>query len=285
MLKIGHVSLSLSGRAPKNASTSNQTLLLYLLLGAVTIQANEKKCQQNTNFSKLPPSARVHAPAAELLAFIKDAGHSGKIDAFIKRTATRNRRWYKEMLSEFCNYFTFTAANNHIAAFVSLYRITEYYAYAVPMLIACVGRDLYGTYDQLRSYFVGGDQQKGELGLFKKFLEKSPVFKEILDYEYDVFITSNLAMRQSHYRLAIRLCPNPISADETLHSFKVRFQDVLSFLIRARNRYMHFAIGQRSDNVHTDEILAPNEFFGCLNPIFVSFLAYILLETIGIDGQ
>lgn len=131
---------------------------------------------------------------------------------------------------------------NPLTAFLHLYRAIEKIAIAFPLTYISSQGDFERSLEALRSYFA---DDRGELAFAKKFSQKFAEASETLN-EYDVeFKTKfrDVEEFQNLTREIIRCCPGFIdeSLDVVRGRFSVRFVEVSSFIITARNRLFHFS--------------------------------------------
>ncbi len=267
------------GSLPKNADKSSQFFLIKLLSGAASVSNTKSTAKQRMDYSLLPPKIQTKKPSAAVVDFLSGYGVGGNPRSFIQKTSSDNRKFYQELLAEFSNYYLQEQRGNQTAAFVFLYRILEKLSYSVPLLYCATQRDYMGTFNELKALF--DDKTKGELALFKKFLNQGRFIDSIkLDIGYTLQFSSNRGHESKYFDLAKKHHTDYVSGDANTHQLEIKFRQVPELLIKLRNRFFHSLTGEDKHNIRLEEILDPDEFFACVNPIFCSFLAIITLHTL-----
>lgn len=272
------------GNLPKQADRSFQFLLVRLITGTASVSNGQQKAKQTTDFSTLPSSLQVNPPSKALPDFLLAYNVGGDQKRFIQVTSADNRKFYQDLLAEFASYFIHTQRGSHTAAFVFLYRILEKVSFSVPLLYCSTQRDYVGTFNELKALF--DSKVKGELGLFKKFLNQGRFIDPVkLDVEYTINFASAHGHKNAYFKLAEKHCDAYSDIDEGANQLKLQFRKVPELLITLRNRFFHSLVGEDKHNIRLEEILHPDEFFSNLNPIFCSFLSIVALQTIASKYQ
>lgn len=272
------------GNVPKQSDKSFQFLLVRLITGTASVSNGRQKAKQTIDFSTLPSSPQVNAPSKALPDFLLAYSVGGDQKRFIKVTSADNRKFYQDLLAEFGSYFIHSQRGSHTAAFVFLYRILEKISFSVPLLYCSTQRDYVGTFNELKALF--DSKVKGELGLFKKFLNQGRFIDQVkLDVEYTINFESEQGHENSYFKLATKHCDAYSDIDEGAHQLKLPFRKVPELLITLRNRFFHSLVGEDKHNIRLEEILHPDEFFSNVNPIFCSFLSIVALQTIASKYQ
>lgn len=267
------------GNIPNNADRSYQYLLIRLLLGNLTLQQHGIELRQEANLFVLPPQKQQLRASPAFNNFLVDSGIGSTGKRFIQKTVADNRSFYKDVLSEFSNYFLQAKKESHTAAFVFLYRVLERFSFSIPLLYSSTQSDYIGTFNTLKNFF--DDDLKGELGLFKVFLNQGTFIDPlILDFVFEVTFTSQHGYAANYFDLTRRQQTQFVSTDPAINKIEIRFRDVPELLKTLRNRFFHFRTGDGQQNIRIEHILNTDEFFSCVNPTFVSFLAIVALTSI-----
>lgn len=267
------------GKLPKNAEHSYQYLLLRLLLGTATVSRNGKLKKQSTDYSSLPSTQQTKSPAAALSDFLTSYSIGGSTDRLIRISRADNREFYREILSEFLNFFIQQQYGSQTAAFVFLYRILERTSYSVPLLYASTQTDYIGTFKDLKAILHA--DAEGELGLFKKFLNQGRFIDPIkLQINQKISLASMNGFGKAHYDLTVDKFHKFSSFDPTAQEVEIKFSDIPDFLITIRNRFFHSRTGDGKGNITSIQMLDSDEYFHQVNPIIASFLAIVVLHTI-----
>lgn len=277
-VSIQGASLVSVGNLPKNAEHSMQYLLVRLLIGAFSLHKGSAKISLKTDYSVLTPVRQTKNASVAFGDFLNSYSLGDlKAQQFITKTLPDNRRFYQEILCEFIFYFVQSHKGCHTAAFVFLYRALERISFSVPLLYSSRSIDYYNTHKDLKAIFsLPGDQ---DLGLLKKFIEQRKFIDDLkLRVVYDVKFSGDNAAEC--FELAKKFCSHAENIDPTLHQFGVQFQHVLGWFISLRNRFFHSRTGDTDFNIKGTELHDPDEFFGQINPVFCSFLAIIVLQSI-----
>lgn len=276
---VAGCSLEKLGNLPALADRSSQYLLLRLLLGNAEVAKGRHRWKQKIDYSSLPATTQTKTSASAIKDFLTTYGVGGSTDRFIRATIGDNREFYREILCEFLHYFLQTSQGCNTAAFVFLYRVLERISYSIPLLYASTQREYMGTFRDLRS-ILNADVE-GELGLFRKFLAQGRFIDPIkLQVDQKIRFSSSGGHQSAYYAFTTRHFTTFTSLDPALHEVEVKFRDVSHLLVTIRNRFFHSRTGDGRDNITTIEMADPDEYFSCINPVLVSFLAIVVLQTI-----
>lgn len=278
-VQISGTTLEGLGNIPQNAEHSYQYLLIRLLLGTATVSRGSTRSKQAMDYSSLPATVQTKAPAIATKDFLTSYSIGGSINRLIKLTRGDNREFYREILSEFMNFYIQTKRGNSTSAFVFLYRILERISYSVPLLYASTQSDFQGTFNDLKS-ILNADIE-GELGMFRKFLGKGRFIDPLKLQVVQKISFSNVGGHgENSYKLTCKRFTKFVSTDQTNHEVEIKFSDIPEFLITIRNRFFHSRTGDGKMNITTIEMPDSDEYFGKINPVIASFLAIVTLQTI-----
>ena len=267
------------GSLPKNAEKSFQFFLIRLLSGTASVSNSKFISKQRIDYSQLPPAVQTKKLSAAVADFLSTYEVGGDPKSFIQKTISDNRRFYQDLLGEFSNYYLQEQRGNQTAAFIFLYRILEKLSYSVPLLYCATQRDYMGPFNDLKALF--DDKVKGELSLFKKFLNQGRFIDSIkLDITYQLQFSSNCGYASKYFELARKHHNDYVSEDSNAYQLGIKFRQVPELLIKLRNRFFHSLTGEDKHNIRLEEILDPDEFFACVNPVFCSFLSIVTLQTL-----
>jgi hypothetical protein len=168
---------SYTDNSPANVERSPQYLLVRLLCGSITLSNGTTTLRQKTNYSSIPATPQLGVASNCVLNFLNDFNAGNGVDSFLRSIATENRSFYQNILAEFGNFFLQSRRKCHTTAFVFLYRALEQFSYSVPLLYCSTQREYVGTFNQLKELF--NTDVKGDLGLFKKFLNQGSFIDEM----------------------------------------------------------------------------------------------------------
>ncbi|WP_418122517.1 hypothetical protein [Variovorax sp. 160MFSha2.1] len=230
------------------------------------------------DYSSLPASTQTKTPAVAVKDFLVSYAVGGSVARFVKLTRADNRDFYRDILSEFLNYYIQAARGNNTSAFVFLYRILERISYSVPLLYTSTQSDFRGTFKDLKA-ILNADVE-GELGLFKKFLGKGKFIDPLKLQVVQKVSLSTAVGGAAYYDLTCNRFSNFSSKDPAIHQVEIKFSDIPEFLITIRNRFFHLRTGDGRENITANEMLDSDEYFGKINPVILSFLAIVTLQTI-----
>ncbi|WP_134701550.1 hypothetical protein [Pseudomonas viridiflava] len=200
----------------------------------------------------------------------------------IKKTAYKNRKFYKNFLTELASCIYHENTNRHTAAFVHLYRAYEHLSYAFPMIYAARTEDYVGTFENLRKWMnkANSDENVGELKFHKNFI--ATLFKDTPEIQTTIEIEINT---KQEFRPAIfkaltekiagwdtpeKYSPGTVSPDK----IAIPFIDHHSFLVNLRNRFFHYS-NARSDNIGLDDIIEADLLFSFINKTTLNYIATV----------
>lgn len=278
MITLDGVGHRFRNRLPNNADKSPQYILIRLLLGTSTISDARSECALTHDYSSVPPVEQFKSGAEALRTFLAtDVGCSQS--EFIRRTVADNRKFFREILAEFCQYFLQVQRGSHLSAFVCLYRLMEKVAFSVPLLYSSTMTDFSKTFDEMRKYFSGASG--GEISFFKKFVGTGRlVDNQILDVVLPISLSSQSGFRGNYFKILNDLYDRFEVVDESSHTFDIKFRNLADLLVCLRNRFLHSLSGDWRNNIASIDICDPDEFFGQINPLFCSYLANVVLQCL-----
>lgn len=283
-VQIHGVNLEKLGRIPKNSEKSYQYLILRLLLGTATVSRGSIKGRQKIDYSSLPSIPQTKSPSVAIKDFLASYAVGGDLVRFIRVTVPDNRDFYREILNEFINFHLQNVQGRHTGAFIFLYRILERISYSVPLLYASTQTDYIGTFNDLKA--ILNADVKGELGLFNKFLSQGKFIDKLkLQVNQKISFASASGHGISHFNLVCEKFDKFSSFDPNMQEVEIKLRDIPNFLITIRNRFFHSGIGDWKKNITLVEMPDPDEFFGKINPIIISFLSIVVLHTISAKYQ
>lgn len=275
------ISYNFSGRIPQNAERSYQFLLLRTLLGVIAIDRGSAKIKLNVDHSVFPGVPQLLSPAAAVSKFMREYGVAGGIQRFLRLTTSDNRTFYQNLLAEFANFHIETQKGSHASAFIYLYRILERMSFSVPLLYCSTSRDYAGTFNDLRAMFGPDSDKSGEHGFFKKFLSQGRIIeRDILDSSYALDFSAAADNRNRYYSQIIRHSDKFLNGDEATCHLEIKFVDVPDLIRNVRNRFFHARTGDGQRNISLVEIHDAHGLFGCLNGVFLNFVALIVLHSL-----
>ena len=153
-VQISGAALEGLGNIPKNSENSYQYLLIRFLLGTATVSRGSVRGKQIIDYSSFPAIAQSKSASAALGDFLSSYSIGGNVARLIKLTLADNREFYKEVLSEFLNFYLHTLQGRNTSAFVFLYRILERVSYSVPLLYTSTQSDYRGTFRDLKAILL-----------------------------------------------------------------------------------------------------------------------------------
>jgi hypothetical protein len=253
--------------------------LIRLLTGTLNIRCNlnNKVIKQRVNYSQLLYSQNRRISSNTIKKAIQPFKLKD-LSSHLLSNRSKNFNFYKELFVEFSNYFLRKDENNHIAAFLHLYRILESIAYCFPLIWAARASDYVGTYNQLKTYFDG--PKTGELKFFKRFIDD--VLEETLqNTQVTLYINSvHPDWQKKYYQSINRNIPqNDVVSYTEYSEITVKFCCITELVINLRNQYFHFLTGN-GNNFNSDDIAESNEFFNIINEVATNWLAVIFFEIL-----
>lgn len=267
-----------STRMPTHGEKSSPYLILRLLLGTLKLEINNKSFRQSKNYLPLQSTQQSKTNSQAVDEFLTQFGIPTSA-AFVRNTLSDNRPFYRDLLAEYAQYFFQTEKSNHVSAFVFLYRILERISYSFPLLYCSVATEYSATYDLLKKLFA---EAGGDLSFFKKFLQETKfVDKLLLDTTYDIAFVSQNGYAQNYYKAVTKIYNDFAFQDKNQLAVKIKLRNMSEFIVTLRNRFLHARTGDGQANILVSQIKNPDEFFSHMNPLFVSFLAYITLQILG----
>jgi hypothetical protein len=253
-----------------------ESLLFRLLFGTIDIYEgyNDILVQQKISYNKIQDSFIDNLSLNPIKDWLNSDFGINDLDYYF-RINNRNKNLYDELLTEFSWYFINKSRENHVGAFLNLYRALEYMSYSFPMVFASKTFNYSNTYDTLKSFFTNKDS--GQLKFFNKFIKM--LFHEPLlrcPFSIDTFVGDQVLDRKKQ-KVIERLCIGMDYSDNG-SIITIRYSNVLDLMINLRNKYFHFESDNR-DNISNISFNG-DQFFGSLNDKFANWLSMIFQEIL-----
>ena len=200
---------------------------------------------------------------------------------FVEKTKHKNKKFYKNILSELSYYFYYQDKGGHSSAFAFLYRALEHVSYAFPLIYISKADDFSRSYGYLKE-LMGDNKNSGELGFFKKFI--TTVYKDdpIIESSVDFEMALQTEEEQREMFLLLRgTCGSKFISDSTIEPrvLSIKYPEVGDFLITIRNRFFHFMNGG-AKNIESSSIGDVDLFFSLVNRKFLYWLSTVFLAVI-----
>ncbi|TGE29237.1 hypothetical protein [Hymenobacter metallicola] len=259
-----------------DAKPSYESLLFRLILGQVYVnhENSDISFEQKINYSKLSEEFTSTNQEDPVIDWIDN--EFGLLDLHRYFLVNRmNENMYKELIVEFTWFFLNKSKENHVAAFLNLYRALEYISYSFPLSFFSKSNRYYASYDTFKGFFTDKDQ--GQLKFFQEFLkayfEKSTL---AMFTKLDTYAGSSL-FDKNKYKIIKSLCSEfPFRDNGSVIS--IAYENMFDFMINLRNRYFHFQsdrVGNISNYNFDGEL-----FFAGLNDKFVNWISAVYLEIL-----
>lgn len=263
-------------------NSKNILIIFRLLSGTVNCKDlfNNKDYKFKTNFFKFPFENINTRLQYSNITEIYEGISINDINNFFRNTYGHDD-FFNSIKIEITHCLISKENRNYFEAFFHLYRIIEGISYTIPLLYISKSNNFKKSFSDLKSFF-GNQNNKSELGFFKKFLET-------LDSYNDLFIDIDLncieieELQTQYYNIYIeKICtPNRINCDATENEeLRFSFIDFYRFIINLRNRYFHFLQGSWQENLDNSEIKSINHFFKPFINHGINFVSIIILEII-----
>lgn len=259
---------------------SEENFLIRLLLGTTKLihSPSQKLINQNINYSVLGcPQVR-----ARKYQYIQDSLLAYQItaddlDRMLRRTLIQ-RDYYKELLSECCNFFFRTSRGEHTLAFLHLYRFLEHISFAFPVLYAARTSNFNDAYGSLKEYLGSGE--KKELAFFKKFVKtaiSSDLRNETARMDFEA--VSDDFQSNIYTTIFDQISTEHITSSTIDSEIVIKNDGMLELCINMRNRYFHFT-ATNNKNISNAFIGDPDSLFNLINIPILNWLVVIYFETL-----
>jgi len=200
-----------------------------------------------------------------------------------RKAIHRNKYFFDSLNNEFSNFYYHTSRGSHTIAFLHLYRILEYISYTFPVMYAASTKDFSKSFELLKTLF-SGDKDKGELKVFKDFIEiVMSVERDYKRLSIDIDIVSDLdEYNERIYNTILSICDKSIfeeSKNTKYSKVSIKFPEFSSFIITIRNRFFHLKNSQEN-NIQSVDIVDSDFFFSLINRKSAYFLSLVTLVVI-----
>jgi hypothetical protein len=260
-----------------NLNPTSESLLFRLLLGSINIYDNtmDEIVEQKITYSKIRDNFEEHNLDNPVKDWLTTEFGINDLENYFKLNNRKNKGVFDELLSEFTWYFINKFRQNHVAAFLNLYRALEYMSYSFPMIFSSMTSNYYDTYDTFKSFFMSKDD--GQLKFFNKFI--SVLFEESTlrcRVAIDTYVDGNLLDRKKK-SIIKKLCVDFETSDNG-SILSISYLNLLDFMINLRNRYFHFQ-SDRRNNISNISFNG-DVFFAGLNDKFANWISLIYQEIL-----
>lgn len=258
-------------------------LILRLLSGAIKLEhkSSSKKISQKDNYFSADLKAYSQYWDRKFPDLIAEDYTAQQLSSFLESTKLKNRKFYKNILSELSYFFYYQNKGVHSTAFVFLYRALEHVSYAFPLIYVSKTDDFSKTYKFLKD-LMSGDKDAGELGFFKNFIktiyEDDSIYESSVDFQ---MLLDTESEQGKMFNLLESLCKGNMIADSTdkPRVLSIKYPEVGSFIIAIRNRFFHFMNGG-AKNIESSNISDIDLLFSLVNKNFLYWLSTVLLAIV-----
>ncbi len=204
----------------------------------------------------------------------------------------QNTSFYLRLLNELSNFIFYERKGSHTTAFIYLYRTLEVISIPFPLIYVSKVSDFGNAFEFLRSCTAteknDKDGGKGELGVFKTFVEKIFENDPIKESTIDIDIIHNPRvpeLQELYYKKLKDICSfkgsSIIKEDDCVEFSKlaINYTEMGSLIISIRNRFFHLFNSERH-NIQSHEIPHSDEFFQFINNKAAYWLFSIYFEII-----
>ncbi len=262
--------LLLDGRA------TSESVLFRLLLGTLNLKLNsqEEVIEQNICYNKLQDEFESEISENPIQKWINDAFGLGDLNNYFLSN-TKNKALFDELLIEFSLFFFNKNKENHISAFLHLYRALEYMSYSFPMAYSSRTSNFYTSFDTFKGFFT--TKEMGQLKFFQEFVQA--IFRKSFlrcTTKIDTYVGDEL-LDSTKRKIIAKLCKDFEFYDNG-SIIELEYRYLLDFMVNLRNRYFHFQ-SDRRDNISNINFNSES-FFAALNNKFANWLSIIYLEIL-----
>lgn len=197
---------------------------------------------------------------------------------YINATKYTNKKFYKNILSEICQFTYASKKGSHTAAFIFIYRLLEKISFAFPLIYASKTQDFVNTFKQLKT-LMSGDTDKGELGFFKTFIQELYKDDPIAETSVDMnIVTSDQIVQDQIFNQMKKVIQESIIHADTVEPSKlsIKYCDMGSFIITIRNRFFHNMNGGKK-NIDSEMVIDSDLFFHSINASAMQWLSTVFL--------
>lgn len=277
-----------SNRLPERLKISGRNdpeilLIVRLLSGALDLEHKYSGdlIKQRENFFSSDMKGYSQHWAKKLPNLISENYKSNNLAEYVEFTRLKNKKFYKNILLEFCNFFLYTKRGAHTSAFIYLYRTLENISYSFPLIYVSKTDDFLKTFNFLKD-LMRENKESGELGFFKSFIKTLYKDEAIGESSVDFNISVTDSDIQERFFLLLKgLCTaNMISeATEPPRVLSISYTEVGSFIITIRNRFFHYMNGG-AKNIDSEEVVDSDLLFSLINKQCMYWLATVFLGVL-----
>lgn len=261
-------------------TSSYEAGLIRLLMGSLELSdiAAGTSFRQKNNYLVLGNSRFRGRSAHAVSKNLHQIGASSSlVDKYLRRSI-KQQSYYLDLLLEANEYFWRTKHNQHLAAFIHLYRLLERISFAFPVIYASSTHDYKKAYDALKSYV--SDKNAGELKFFHVFQE-TVIDAAILDGITMTFDMSAMPNDSSgKAAAAISRLANPTSITNSAGGVtEIKCGGIFQLFVNLRNRFFHFG-SDHAQNISMSELSDVDQFFSRVNSNFINWIGFLYAQTL-----
>jgi hypothetical protein len=183
-----------------------------------------------------------------------------------------NRSFFEVLLNELCRSFLSSSRENHLSAFVYIYRAIEHMSFALPFFHARHSTNYIKAFSDFKAFVTTGD---GELRFCDKFVKN--LFSNDIRFTYVYKLQYELSDREKFIRYFSNHHQELCSCTPT--SVNIEFGKAFSFIVDIRNKFFHHLSGS-SQSISAKQINDADAFFKPINDVARSIIAAILAKLI-----
>ena len=257
-------------------------LIARLLSGSIKLThvATSKKILQKENYFSSDFRGYSQNWSRDFMPLLADNYSAEQFSFYIDSTRHKNRKFYKNILSELSYFFFYQKKEIHSNAFVFLYRALEHASYAFPLIYVSKTDEFSKTYSFLKE-LMRGNKEAGELGFFKRFIKTvyndDPIYESSVDFPILLDTESD---QNKAFNILKGLCKENMLADstESPRVLSIKYTEVGSFIITIRNRFFHYMNGG-ANNIESSNIADIDRLFSLINKKCMYWFATVFLAV------
>ena len=256
---------------------------LLSLFGQGTLKKRNISTQIKLNncFSVVPHRQSVKLKIIDIVFYAFPGRTKKEISNFFISSCTKNMLFHKKVFFELITALGYLEQSNHIASFVSIYRLYEQIALCLPIITLIDRAQFPATFDDYKQLI--DNKAKSDLSVLKKYSEN------ILDSSIgDISICFDFSRTQrarKNTNLFKNLIPQKLHStviiSSTNTSINIKLKHIHILVINFRNQYFHYLFHEK--NIDYDALEYPEEFLGVCNPIFISYYSRLFLDLLGAE--
>jgi hypothetical protein len=232
-------------------------------------------------FATIPLTFSQKLKIRDILQLSIPGATKKEIESFLLSAISNNIVFHKKLYAEVVTALGYLEQSNHIASFVSIYRLFEQISLCLPIITLIEKAQFPATFDDYK--LLIDSKAKSDLSVLRKYAEN------IMDRNIgNISIKFDFSRTQrpvQNIDLLKTLIPKKVQStvivSNTNSTISISFKYIHLIIIGFRNQYFHYLFHE--NNIDYDKLEFPEEFLEVCNPLFLNYYSRFFIDLISAE--